>query len=96
MPLKDIISCAITPDIRRAIYLQYKRFPENDADFLNADLEVGIIEEEIALSAAQILTSTRMDSGKKDSVLTIKYLQRCAAGRTTSGHSVRSNFRPQT
>ena len=64
MPFKDIIFCAITPDIRRAIYLQYKRSPDNDADFLNADREAGIIEKEIALSAAQILTSTRLRKEK--------------------------------
>lgn len=52
--LKDTVVNSITPEMHRNIYLRYRRLPENDADLLEAVREVGLFEEDSAISAVQI------------------------------------------
>ena len=64
-PLREVITAAMTPEMHRAIYQRYRRLPVDDKELIAAVRDVGIIEEEIALSRAQIQKMKRM--GLEDS-----------------------------
>jgi hypothetical protein len=59
-PLREVITAAITPEMHRAIYQGYHRLPADDKELIAAIRDVGIIEEEIALSRAQIQKMKRI------------------------------------
>lgn len=61
-PLRAIIAKAITPEMHRAIYQKYKGLPDNDTDLIEAVREIGIVEEEIILSAIELYE----EKGKED------------------------------
>ena len=64
-PLREVITAAMTPEMHRAIYQRYRRLPVDDKELIAAVRDVGIIEEEIALSRAQIQKMKKM--GLEDS-----------------------------
>ena len=79
-PLREIITKAITPEMHRSIFQRYRRLPKDDTELLDAVREVGIIEEEIALSAAQI---RKAKTGEKETPVTKK--QEGRTGKNQAG-----------
>ena len=60
MSPREVVTAAITPEMHRAIYQGYHRLPADDKELIAAIRDVDIIEEEIALSRAQIQKMKRM------------------------------------
>ena len=58
--LREVITAAMTPEMHRAIYQRYRPLPTDDKELIAAVRDVGIIEEEIALSRAQIQKIKKM------------------------------------
>jgi len=89
-PLREIITKAITPEMHRSIFQKYRRLPKDDTELLEAVREVGIIEEEIALSAAQI---KKAKTGEKETTVAKKPEGRTGKnqGGTERGKDAKAN-----